>query len=1133
MARFFGSGTGRCAMAVIFCGAVSLAVAHGPPGGGEALDIEPRFLPAAERDLENGNAGRAEEIYRRALFSAGAFEDRLALAGPWGRAGVVAQRLPAMLENHLPEVARSAEAWELPVIQATLFQYVTDLGRARTALEPALEGPMAARVREQVVVWSEEIADVEPALPHYVAAFEKNPNPENQLALLHALMEAGDHETFSQHLAGRGEQLLEEHDLWRSLLPELKEHGFLDTAGEPLEEVWGEADDRPEILFALGELRVFQGRIGDARGLFWRAFSAEETTAGDGFAHFQRLNNAFHNRFGVKHRLGQATDRYGTDMCRQFLFLGLREDVRAATAPLARDTALLYLRELEMPELSSAEFLEQVAERLDEAERPAVQRILAFAVLAAPPAVVREVRAFVDSAGTDNVAAEFALFALNRLVLSTAKFPDLQDEIISLARDLGGKFDATRPVHVRRRTAGMQNQVLSRLGAEAPGANEVAEEGSREEYFQRISEAVEAGDPAEGERLLRELQASGGDREGGAQGALLFLSRAWREQGNDRRAAQLAVAYVQHLSAGSPSGEEVAAPVEWRSPMGFPPPNPFLDPEELEALQGVLEILGGEGDAWRLFQEELDSRLKELLPDDRPGFCAAAMALLWWAEENEEAVQVAEECAGADGDANLLLLRAHLLAGVERYEEGVDVLHQIPAESAAAGAARRLEFAFAVEREDGAEAERLAEELRSEGLVAEERVGVARGLRDLGLPEAAGQWVEGLSFAELRRDDQEDFWQIKLNALMAQGDESGAAALARRVLLGELPGGYRELSSPARALALDVLHETGDAADYREGLEQLLEFVPRALAIRLLLGEFSEHRWREADQAEGLEETLRWYRGARDLRPENLELQLELAEWAAERELDEVAVEEFNRLLRVDAQSVLLSSTTVFETYRRAGRLGEIVAFLEEWQVPEADSLDDFYGLQPTEHLFRPLGEILLRDGNEGAAERAGRKGLEINPIAFTEEIRVQLAELHARRDRIEDLLEVIEGYVNEPEADPQLYAIQPFPTYAPRWILARNLIPEASRAPVERLLEVAEEAGATDRLLRASAEWREEHPERFSSAAFRVFLLARSGDENWRTEWEDLQQEFPADKGVAIARMDEARKLFETVGAE
>src|SRR5690606_14067045 len=128
---------------------------------------------------------------------------------------------------------------------------------------------------------------------------------------------------------------------------------------------------------------------------------------------------------------------------------------------------------------------------------------------------------------------------------------------------------------------------------------------------------------------------------------------------------------------------------------------------------------------------------------------------------------------------------------------------------------------------------------------------------------------------------------------------------------------------------------------------------PEKLAFDLLLGEAAEFRWLYLQEPEARADAIRWYRKALETHGEEVELKLYFAEWAVDRGLDDLAVETFQAVLPVDAQAALLDSTTMFGAYRRAGRLPDLVVFLEEWRSPDAGSIDNFYGLQPTEHLFR------------------------------------------------------------------------------------------------------------------------------------------------------------------------------------
>jgi tetratricopeptide (TPR) repeat protein len=1107
----------------------SVVSAHSPAIDEEEPEIEPRFLPAAEEALRAGEAEVAERIYRQAFSEAPDAELRLALAGPWARTAFVAQKLDELLDETLAvPAAPEWGAWELPALQATVFYYLQDLHGARAILQEAAGDEDVHRFRSQVIAWSRHLEDYAPAIDAMRQALSEVRTDERHATYLHALLEAGEREALAEHLAEQRTNFLEEVDFWRTQLAEFAEYELLELAEGPLEAAWSEAQDRPEVRFALGELRVFQGRMEEAATIFWEVFEMEEEPGTeDGIAYFQRLNLAFHDRYGVKYRIGLATGRYGSPMCQAFSFLGLKKNVRVTNTWQARIAALLFLRELQWPEQASPEFLERVRAGLDRVERPPVQRIYAFASIGAARATAEEVRRLVESPGTDNIAADFSLIALNRFVLGTDKFPDLRDQILELADGVVEKFDDTRPLAVRRRNLQMHAQVFRRLGAERRDGEGVVP-GSREEYLARIGATLEEGQPEQAESIFRELAEAMPD-EPALPGILLYIAGALREADRPGRAAALAVEFLEHHYPIRAGGGGVQAPLTWRPAAGFPPSNPYFDEERLEALHEVFALVQDDL-LWQSFTERLAERRGELSPEKRAAACVAETSLFWWREDRQKALAVAGECAAELNQPDLHLLHAHLLGREERYEEARAVLDALEGAEQTADGVVRLRFAFAVAEGDVEAARDFAKKLPA-GLSAAERLEVGEALVGFGLADEGRLWVEGVRLEELHPQEGDRLRQVQLESIAAGGSDSRAAAMARMVLLAEPPVSFRDLSTHARQAALGILEAAGQLAAYREELHDLLAAMPHSMTLRFLLGEASEYLWLKAKDEQARDQAVERYREVVELRPEDAGLLLELAEWATSRGLNKVAVENFDRLMEIDAQAALLDTSLLFAPYRREGALPRLVDSLEQWEVPEAWSVDDFYGLQPTDHIFRPLGIALLEDGEEEAAERAWLKGLALNPLNFTEEMRMRLVEFYFERERVADAIAVMRPYVSAPDPDSEFYAMHPFVDTVPRWLAARLGASDMRRSPVERFLRLIQEAEAGEQLLEAARGWREDHPERFGAALFHVFSMARLNHPGWEEERAALREAFPSEPGIWISLWQGAERLFASLG--
>src|SRR5690606_9723378 len=93
---------------------------------------------------------------------------------------------------------------------------------------------------------------------------------------VHNLLESGNDKELVSYLDEHRPKLHLETSLWRSLLPELKGHGLLDSAAPYLEETWKDDTGDAETSFALAELRLFEEKFEDAEAIFWQIFEMSE-----------------------------------------------------------------------------------------------------------------------------------------------------------------------------------------------------------------------------------------------------------------------------------------------------------------------------------------------------------------------------------------------------------------------------------------------------------------------------------------------------------------------------------------------------------------------------------------------------------------------------------------------------------------------------------------------------------------------------------------------------------------------------------------------------------------------------------------------------------------------------------------
>lgn len=1131
MASLFGRGKLRMwgILATGMAWALPLA-GHVSPGS-EQPKLESALLPVAEANLARGESARAVEAYREAFLAAPDFEARLALIGPLARAMWVHRELADALGDSAFWEKAAEEDWEPLVYRAAMFQFLGDLamaGRELAKIESDDVPPgLAEAFREQRRVWAEEVGDRETVLTLIRQRAADADAEEEHFEYIRALVETGRDAELLPFLEERPRDWRREANFWRSLLPRVRETGVLDAVAVHLEESWQENLDDPAALFGLAELRLFQGRIDEAVEIFWEVFEIDEGDATlEGVQFFQRLNAYSPSRFPVKHRIDQATGRYGTDRCRDFALFGFSSDVSIEDTSSARDLALLYLKELLLPEETSAVFLQRVREGLDRESRPAAVRILAFAGLGAPRTMLEEVNAFVKSDTRDNAAAEFSLLAINRYVRSVERFPDLRTPMIELARAMKGKFEEGRTEAARSRMEELRIRVLHRLG-EADVAKVPA--GDRQARLQEMVRAAEEGNPAEAEAIFRELQASGeGDQ---LRQVLLFLAELRGSSGEPQAAAALILEYLEPLFAGN-GGGEFAMPLQWNPGGTFPPGNPYVEAADLTDLNRAYmtaEKWGSRAELMGLLAAKAREEAGANVENGTSGIAGLVTSIFhWWAGSREAAVEAARSSAARSNDPAWKVLVGYLLALQQDYLAAREVLQALSPDTPGAWeASRRLLFALAVAEMDAGEAKVRAEELEEEIVRAEEQLEIAAALLALGQKREAAGWLNRVALDELGAFEEGEYLRLQGRLLKDGGNDEQAAAHARFVLMREVPHSLPRPGNAFRRAALTILAETGHLDEYRGQLREWLLLAPESFEIRLLLGESVEFEARETADWEKAGES---YREAVRLRPGDMDLWLDFADWLARHGLHEDAAMEYFAVLQEEVVAVLIDFSNVLPVFRRAGKLSLLVDFFGNWEVPEARSIDDFYGLQPTAHLLGPLGETLLEEGDQETAIQVWEHGLRLNPIGFTESIRLALAQVYHDNGEDEALVDLLKAYVTAPDPDPELSTVHPFVSSVPRWMDMAYAVEYPAEPPVERLISLIVRSNGDHRLRQTAQIWREEMPGRMSAALFSLYLAARSGDEGWRQELVVLRRELAPDDGSEMPGWPIIERVFEDV---
>ena len=1087
--------------------------------------VEPRYLDGAEALLAVGRTAESARMYAEAMEAAETWLEKLALAGPFSRAAWVDGSWVEATETlSIPE---DWPAWQHAAILSAVLQVPGDTETSRKLLKEAAGDAISAMlVRPMLLKWAEDAGDLAGVARLRREAYQAGPaSDDNRRAYAEALLDKGAAEEFRNLLGERADAFRGEADFWRQRLPRLREAGVLDDFARAVETDWDRAEEDWAKLFALAELRLYQEEKDEAIDHFARVAAMPEPPSGaaDGRELFRRLNLAFHNRLAAKFRIGGALGSYGSDQHRDFGFLGMRQDPGPSTVGEARDAALQYWKEL--ADWRNGEVVVTEVRMLTREFRPAL-RMHALAVLNAPRALLEEIGEFLDAGVPDPEAADYALTAINRYVLSTERFPELIEAMSRAADRVEEVFPGDLPERQRR----MRDQIQRRLGTFEADESSLPEEGSREHAARQLMAAVESGDPEAAESWHERLVSE----HGAFPGSRLLVARAWlsAEDGAEQAARWVAgflEEFQQPVEAGA---RPVSAPWRWREAMPFPPPNPFLTFDRMEELQEAVDPAGPVMDAVIAWQTEGEGALPE---DRRAGGYFTRALLLAWNDRWEEAAEHLAAGARETGDGNLHVAAAYAMGARERYAEARRLLAELPdpVPERLREEARKLGFALAVYRRDAELAAALAAEWNPETASPRALLELAAGLAGTGLPEEAAAWIDRIAPLALDEGEKAEWRDVRARVALSRGESEEAAALARVTLLKTPPLYFEDLGGEARKSALDVLIKTNSLDEYKAGLETILEKAPGGRAPRLLLGEAHDFLWQAAAGSGAVveagyhrREALRHHREAAAMFKGDGEMYFQFIRWLAGRGLAEEAAAAFDHLITVDVVSALLDYPLIFGVYQEAGRMEDLLRFFEKWKSPDADSLDHFYGVQPTEHLLNPLGRRFMELERPDLAARAWRLGLRNNPVEFTEEMRVSYVETALALGQAEEAQEAVVDYGAERMPDLVYFHYQPFSTSVPRWIGACFGRGDPARVPLNRMLGVLAEHGLEEELANRAekrAAAMADHP---SPALFALWAAGRENPVD-SPAWDALRKRFPPSERGPMSLIWEAAELF------
>ncbi len=908
----------------------------------------------------------------------------------------------------------------------------------------------------------------------------------------------------------------------RSLFPELLGLGKLDLL-DGLVRAAEEDADWP-AWFALGEYWLFRGNADRSREYFRDL--AGDRFPGDGgtglVQGFPRLNQAFFDRYVVLRNRAFGLGTYGSDAHVAYAFFGMRELFEIETREQARDAAILYWKHDALDRGEPRTFRRNLTAELDVDSIPHGERVLALANAGFTEAMMDAVYRYLEGGAPDEATDRFVIRAINRYVASLEAFPHLRPRMIEAVdrifdRLAGGEALDRQNEEMFQERMNLLHRLGDRERASGLIRSRMEDMDDREDLsrlWERLNLAYNVQDREAVQDAFDQLIATEAGRASFGPGRLDAMRNElaawrWREEADGAALAEHLSGYFDRLIPGADEtapGPEFYFPVlEWWGSAHFPPDNPYFSGHELEGAYQALQPFLAQ-DAFPVVREAMETVASDSGGERLGALRFLEVCLHWWRGDIMTARLRLATAVSETDEPYLRYLAAFLFARDLRPEQTENLLAGLDGDE-------RLEFRLAGMRF------LLARDLGDEPAMARAARSMTPGIA---APGEAAAWavllvneghapeslalLDAIDFASLDFRGRERFTQALIASSRATGDADRLVEAARSVLLKERAESIDPTPAGLRREALEVLEETDGLEEYRGYLQAIRADFPGS--FRLLLLEAESHG--VADSEDSRERQKALVDEAAALRHHDFDTRMDYALWLSANGYSAEAVEVVDALLRTGDPEVFFNLNATLSLYEEAGEMEQLVRWFEQWEAPEARSMDEYYGIQPTNHIMEEIGLRLRRQGQTESAIRAWQTGIRINPVRFTETMRIQLAGLSWEQESFEEYFRLLEDYLfrDRPSFEYGMWFVQPFASTVPRWLQAgrRNQDGELEAPLLEMLEPLLGEPDGADRLRRKADDWSRSHPDDWGRRVFEVIAYQLSENEGYLTKWRELE---------------------------
>ena len=368
--------------------------------------------------------------------------------------------------------------------------------------------------------------------------------------------------------------------------------------------------------------------------------------------------------------------------------------------------------------------------------------------------------------------------------------------------------------------------------------------------------------------------------------------------------------------------------------LAFPNPNEHIDTATINMLRQAYEVFE-RNDVLSDLTDYLDQQVESASDQERVYRLLHRAAVLWWQEEQDEAIDTyAEASAGLPQDTTLRLDLASLYEARGDFEDALEIAEGIVALDQGAVQTRETMVMQLAERLGDLERARTsAERLFGLRLDTQTQLALSSHMRRLGMHDMAAAVV---SRAERRSSNQTSSMLLLMNQHQGQGNASLAQQIAFRILQ-RTEGAARQSrnrnpsrrgqsqDTQAHEQALRVLAQTGALQPLIEQVEERLEQSPDSPKLYEQLIEYYTSLGNRDKVQELLEQAV-------EQRPTVLTLQYQLAKHLEQNAKQKEACDVYLKLVKVRPewfQDDFYQLQNVFQQAQREKELADVIANMD------------------------------------------------------------------------------------------------------------------------------------------------------------------------------------------------------------